>query len=182
MINNYSNLEPSKGSRILCGRSSFRPILFGWVLILLPAIALAQTTIAFDGNSQPLLFGVSRIEKALQKSGRSVNKVKINADLQDIEIVINIIGADPKLRKEGYALSHTGGKLQITAIDPVGAMYGALDLAEQIIEGKTLEAVTDKEVNPHFTVRAIKFNLPWSSYRTGPAMQQHMEVCRDLGF
>jgi hypothetical protein len=48
--------------------------------------------------------------------------------------------------------------------------------------GKTWQTISSKKVNPHFTVRALKFNLPWSSYRVGPAMDQHLEVCRDLKF
>jgi hypothetical protein len=48
--------------------------------------------------------------------------------------------------------------------------------------GKTLQTIADKNVRPYLSVRAIKFNLPWSSYRSGPAMDLHNEVCRDLSF
>jgi hypothetical protein len=145
-------------------------------------MAIAQTTIAFDWESQPLLFGVSRIEKAFQKSGHPVKKISINQGFRDAGIEIRVIGQDASLRKEGYTITHKENRLLVTAIDPVGAMYGALDVAEQIAMGQPWQTALNKTVNPHLTVRAIKFNLPWSSYRTGPAMQQHMEVCRDLGF
>ncbi len=161
----------------------YRHLFLSWaILFLLPGLVIGQITMAFDKDSQPIQFGVSRIEKALQKSGHPGRKIKVNRDLLDAEIGIKVVDHDATLRKEGYTIRHQEGKVLITAIDPVGAMYGALDVAEQIAEGKSWETAIDKKVNPHFTVRAIKFNLPWSSYRTGPAMQQHMEVCRDLDF
>jgi len=61
-------------------------------------------------------------------------------------------------------------------------MYGALDVAEQISMGKTWQTINKKKQNPNFSVRALKFNLPWSSYRVGPSMDQHLQVCRDLKF
>ena len=164
---------------------SFRNVLFSCTfLLILPAMAFAQTTVAFDWESQPLVFGVSRIEKALENSGHPVKKIKITPGIQDADIVIQVVSGltDPTLRKGGYNITYKKSALSVTAIDPAGAMYGALDVAEQIVAGQTWQTGTNKMVHPHLTVRAIKFNLPWSSYRTGPAMQQHMEVCRDLGF
>jgi len=182
MINKYSNPKPAKGSRILRGMNSFPGIPMVCLLLALPAITLAQTSGTLVGDSQPIRFGLSRVEKALQKSGHPIGKIKINRDLLDAEIGIKVVDHAATIRKEGYTITHQGGKVMITAIDQGGAMYGALDVAEQIMNGKTSETIADKKVNPHFTVRAIKFNLPWSSYRTGPAMQQHMDVCRDLVF
>ena len=44
-------------------------------------------------------------------------------------------------------------------------MYGILDLAEQIETGKSLEKVRSRTSDPKFEFRAVKFNLPWYSYR-----------------
>ncbi len=154
------------------------------LLLVLHIKANGQTSIAFDTSSQPLLYGVSRIEKALQTSGITIRRISTAPDILEADIFIQIHGNSPDLaiNKEGYKISHNKTTLRIEAIDPVGAMYGALDVAEQIASGKTWQSITNKIVNPRLTVRAIKFNLPWSSYRTGPAMQLHTEVCRDLGF
>jgi hypothetical protein len=46
-------------------------------------------------------------------------------------------------------------------------MYGAMELAEAIGMGKLLSQVPDQTTHPHFTVRALKFDLPWSPYRYG---------------
>ena len=141
-----------------------------------------QVTVAFDTASKPLTFAVDRLKKAYQRFEQQV----ITTDLataknnEDIAIVIN--GNNKSIQKEGYNISFINKKLRIDAIDGTGAMYGLLDVAEQVQMGKTWQTVKTGTINPHFTVRAIKFNLPWSSYRSGPAMELHMETCRDLRF
>jgi hypothetical protein len=60
-------------------------------------------------------------------------------------------------------------------------MYGTLELAEQFRAGG-LAGVRPGVANPRFPFRAIKFNLPWSSYRVDPALQLHHDTVRDLKF
>jgi hypothetical protein len=54
-----------------------------------------------------------------------------------------------------------GGRRVITVVgaDPVGAMYGGLDIAEAIHTG-TLDALKDSDHTPHIAQRGIKFNIP----------------------
>ncbi len=165
-------------------RQSVQITLFG-IIFFLPLLTMAQVTIAFDDNIQPVVFGVSRLEEALKKSGQQVQKTNFAVTSKEANIVIQVTTrqvADPSLQKEGYQISNKNNNLLVSAIDPAGAMYGVMDVAEQITMGKTWQTVTSKKVNPRLAVRALKFNLPWSSYRLGPAMNTHLEVCRDLAF
>jgi len=58
-------------------------------------------------------------------------------------------------------------------------MYGLLELADMIdIHG--LDDVPEKTVNSRFPFRAIKFNIPWGSYRRNESLQLHRETVRDL--
>lgn len=160
-------------------------IKFGlFIICLLPVIANGQLIVAFDINNQPVSFGVSRLEQALNKAGQQVRKIDLRKGLNDANVVVQVITTkEPSsIQKQGFQIEHKNKVLFISAIDAAGAMYGALDAAEQIRMGKAWQAITAKKVNPYFTVRALKFNLPWSSYRVGPAMDQHLEVCRDLKF
>ena len=61
-------------------------------------------------------------------------------------------------------------------------MYATLEIAEQLEHRKKAAGRQRQTFNPRLSVRAVKFNLPWSPYRTGEVMEQHYEVCRDLGF
>lgn len=143
-----------------------------------------RVVIAFDMASKPVQFGVSEIEKALVKTGQSVEKQSFTASETPAVITIRMIssGANVPVKEEGYQLSNRAGKILITASDAVGAMYGAMDLAEQLRMGQTLKTITAKTANPHLAVRALKVNLPWLPYRTGPAMDVHLDVCKDLAY
>jgi len=143
----------------------------------------AQVTIAFDANNQPVAFGVEHIVSALAKSGVQVRRVHSD-ESKTAKIVVSVLPAIElsAVAKEGFEISYRNKVLFVKSTDPVGAMYGALDVGEQLRMGKTWQNIDAKKTAPHFTVRALKFNLPWSSYRVGPAMDQHLEICRDLQF
>jgi len=148
------------------------------------ATVSAPVVVAFDTSSKPVSFGVSQVEKALLKSGRTLDKQLYGSTETAADITIRVLTEQPEpiLREEGYQLIYQNKKVLITAIDPVGAMYGVMDVAEQLRMGRTLNDLTSKTANPHLAVRALKVNLPWLPYRTGPAMDVHREVCRDLGY
>jgi hypothetical protein len=151
-------------------------------IFFFPLFVSAQVTIAFDFNNQPIAFGVTKIEDALKSSGQKLQRIQLSQASNKTNIVIRLNAGKQTLRKEGFEINNQNNILTISAIDAAGAMYGALDVAEQISMGKNRQSISNKKQNPYFTVRALKFNLPWSSYRVGPAMDQHLEVCRDLKF
>lgn len=154
------------------------------VILLSVDVAQSQVAIAFDTSNQPVAFGVSQIEKALHATKHEVKKINITSGSNNANIVISFSSnhSSVSVQKEGYTIGYKNKVLVIKAVDPAGAMYGAFDVAEQINMGKAWQTVANRQVNPHFTVRALKFNLPWSSYRTGVVMEQHTETCRDLTF
>lgn len=87
-----------------------------------------------------------------------------------------------RIEAEGYVLhrrKNNPNLLYIIASDPTGAMYGILDVAEQLSFGIALNQIETKRVNPSQAHRVIKYNLPWSSYRQGEALSIHYETCRD---
>ncbi|MFD2932804.1 hypothetical protein [Spirosoma flavum] len=164
-------------------------ILWLCMLTFLPRFVSAQAkaerlVVAFDTTNKPIRFGVSHLEKALQKAGQSINTMLLVSGAKAATITIRIVPAqtESSIREEGYRISYQQTNLLITATDSVGAMYGVMDAAEQIGMGKTWRTLTTKKVDPHLTVRALKVNLPWSSYRSGPAMELHTDVCRDLKY
>jgi hypothetical protein len=150
------------------------------ILLFFPAGVFAQVRIFYNTESKPLLFGIERIRQALPQSSSALLRAAGDSGRADILVLVKESLAG--VRPEGYEISQRGGRLVVTASDPTGGMYGALDVAEQIRHGLKPGQIRARRVNPHFSVRAVKFNLPWSPYRTGPAMEQHMTVCRDLAF
>jgi len=170
-----------------------------WFVIIPPV--QADVSIAYRTDCAQLNFAVSRLAEALRKA----NESPLLYDLADLSHKDIIIVADeteavflpgtpmkqpinPLIKQEGFQIRkfRSGNKviLCVIARDETGAMYGTLDLTEQIQMKNGLREVEEKVTNPHFVFRAIKFNLPWSSYRPNenPAMNLHTQTCRDLNF
>jgi hypothetical protein len=70
---------------------------------------------------------------------------------------------ESKIRAEGFSLRHlVRGKqhlIYVLSRDDGGAMYGGLELAEQI-RTRGLEGVVDTDRNPYMSMRGTKFNIP----------------------
>ncbi len=86
------------------------------------------------------------------------------------------------LKPEGYQILKMKELVYIIGGDERGLMYGILDLRDQLKVGRKIDQIEEKTENPRFHFRAIKFNLPWSSYRLGESLQLHMETVKDTVF
>jgi hypothetical protein len=117
-----------------------------------------------------------------------------NPDAHHIVIVTNAGDAaqlygltiDGSIGTEGFEFrrsQHDGYlALFVLACDESGAMYGVLELAEQFRMHGNLLNVAERVANPGFSFRAVKFNLPWSSYRKNECFDLQKETVRDLVF
>ena len=112
-------------------------LLFFLSLFLRPA--LAQVTISCNIESEPVLYGINHIRKAFEPSGKSVTVERMNGARADIVILVE--DKLPGIAREGFEISHSSHSLYIKATDPSGAMYGAMDVAEQVRMGHPLDAV-----------------------------------------
>jgi hypothetical protein len=157
-----------------------RGILYAVLLLYIAAPATArEVTIALPANSPQVAFAAGRLDDALRASG---DLPMHRSAASPAEIVIRFPDAAAKIVSGGFEIRKSPGKgISVLASDESGAMYGILGLAEQI-RTVGLARVQEQQSIPRFPFRAIKFNLPWSSYRVGEALQQHTETVRDLKF
>ncbi len=127
--------------------------------------------VEYNGTSSVILHGGRKLNKQLMKSPSTIDfsvLVKLDKELGEESFQIS--------KPENHSLTVTGG-------DDVGVMYGLLDLAEQLgLNGHDTLAIRLNSGKPQFPFRAIKFNTPWSAYRTHPALTQHWETARDLNY
>jgi hypothetical protein len=101
-------------------------------------------------------FSIQEINKELAEYNISVLPgVYENADISFI-----IQSDHDQIKPEGFKILITDkNKIQIIASDAAGAMYGGLELAEQIrISG--LKSVEETTQNPYMLIRGTKFNIP----------------------
>jgi len=113
----------------------------GGMVLLLALTAVAATEVRNEVPGPVSEFGAAAIRDAA--GGRSLGRV--------------VISVAKDLKPEAYRIRASGGGFAVTGGDARGAMYGALDFAEQLeLTGK----VRDKKEQPSLEVRALKFNIP----------------------
>jgi hypothetical protein len=81
-----------------------------------------------------------------------------------------------RLKPECYATAVGRRSLTIAGGDERGVIYGALSVAEQLRNGVALKALQAKTESAALPFRAIKFNLPWDSYRSSSALDLHYDT------
>ncbi len=75
-----------------------------------------------------------------------------------------------------------GWTVDVVAFGPRGAMYGVWEVVDRIEPSGALRSAANGRRSPRVRFRAVKFDLPWASYRRGPAMALHDETCRSRRF
>jgi len=162
--------------------------------------ANGDVSVAYRTSSPRLRFAVGKLDEALRGINENVTHYDQGSFSEEADIIIvsnaseaavlrgasGTIALNPSIRREGFQLvklrTNDRTMLCVQARDESGAMYGVLDLAEQVRIRGGLKDVEEKVLNPRFPFRAIKFNLPWSPYRSGAATEMHLDTCRDLNF
>ncbi len=137
-----------------------------------------EVALACDPDCAPAAFAAGRVKEALEEIGHSVRTGAGAPSGPSVEIAVGNLPRGP----ESFEIRRTGTSIRVLGADPAGAMYGGLDLAEQIRMTGALGKVTERSASPRFPFRAIKFNLPWMSYRKHESLGQHHDTCRDLKF
>jgi hypothetical protein len=95
-------------------------------------------------------------------------------------ITIQTVIDTQTLEAEAFSIELNNEEITVKGGDATGVMYGLLDIKEQLTNGQTL--IKEKTISPHLSFRAIKYNLPWSSYRNSEALNLHKETCRDINY
>ena len=155
--------------------------IFRYSIFFVPAIFLllscnkSNLTIYLDVNrSSPQI--IYAVEKILEL--KLSNSVTFSDD--NPELIIHAGLDSVNLRSEAYKITVKDSLIEISGGDPVGLMYGLLEVKNQLKTGS--RSVQSKEESPALMFRAIKFNLPWDSYRNSEALSLHYETCRDTNY
>ena len=148
-----------------------------------------RTSLASQGNST--LRGDLEAQLATPVQGSF--RIVIAASVEESSLVATKLGLQPSasnVSAQAYSirkLDAIGGPTYVVlAADPVGAMYGGLDLAEAVRLG-TLASVKDSDHSPFIANRGIKFNVPLDvrtpSYSdAGDSAQQNIPEVWDIAF
>jgi hypothetical protein len=133
-----------------------------------------------------IFFGISKLLFAQNTEYEYANKVLKNAFLTHTKSPFKAykisLAIENGLGKEAYSLTVQNKNILITGGDKTGLIYGTLGLVEDIKNGLNPKLLSNRKESPHFALRAIKYDLPWDTYRHSVALDQHYETCRDLKY
>ena len=154
------------------------------VTLLACAASLQSAEVTVSAPDAPMLrLALGKLETSLRQQGDSLKHtaMPVQDTAEGIAVIIDP-AAVATLGPDGFNRTRVRRGLKINAGSDRGAMYGLLDLAQELRLGTPLNRMPDRTVKSPLEFRAIKFNLPWSAYRTSPALEQHQETCKDLKF
>ncbi len=144
-----------------------RPLIYALALFTAfenESLAATARVYAWSG-AEPEKFGAAEVGAALRSRGYTVTlrDAMDNFTVRDRALVYFNSTADSTISPEGFEIRHTvDGKrhaFHVVSRDAAGAMYGGLELAEQIrIHGVGQVRATRR--NPHMPMRGTKFNIP----------------------
>ena len=134
-----------------------------------------QVKIVYEKASQQAKYAAERLEKTLTTKGYLLTESKPT-------IVITLSTNVKQLEEEAYTIQANGKTITITGGDNRGMIYGSLSLAEEVRNGQRLESIKSRSEKPNYSFRAIKFDLPWDTYRHSDALDLHYETCKDLNY
>lgn len=159
-----------------------------WVLLCFIFIsgcndAQKELKIFSSSDNAMVGFSIQEINKELAEYNISV----LPGSYEDADISFIIQPDHDQINPEGFKILITDkNKIEVIASDAAGAMYGGLELAEQIrLSG--LKKVQETAQNPYMLIRGTKFNIPLDvrtpSY-TDPcdAAQKNMLEMWNIGF
>jgi hypothetical protein len=141
-------------------------------LLAAQATAAPLAVIGFEDRSAPVIFAADDVEAALRTRKFRVQKTEDwrIADAPGMDVVVRFARVDraddpqfEKLEREGFLIRNVPlenhRELVVLSSDSAGAMYGGLELAEQIrVNG--VAGVKDTDRNPYLALRGTKFNIP----------------------
>ena len=157
--------------------------LFVGSLPVSPLAAMVDDRIGLcaDQREGPIAHAAAEIRAVVEGSGLSV-EYRPGGDCETGPSISLLVDEACSSGKEGFRIVRAGERLEVCSSGSVGAMYGGLAVAEELRTGISVADIAEREEAPTVEFRAIKFNLPWDSYRRSPALQMHEEAVRDLRF
>lgn len=149
--------------------------LFTMVFVVSVLPSFSQTVyIAFDSASPQQIYAAGRLKQSLLKQGHTIENTGSGYKIS--------FAIDKSLGAEAYSISKQEKSFAISGGDERGLIYGSLSMAEDLRNGTLLKNIQARNEKPHVPLRAIKFDLPWDTYRHSYALDLHDETCRDTNY
>jgi len=168
-------------------------------LVVLFAVVLVSCArpkaveVYYNNDSATLSYAVGKLGEHFDISGHSMDEEPGSSTSQKIVILTPSLTLQENqssilsnhiadLKSDGYKIVRENQDIYVISQTDRGCLYAIMDMIEQGGESLDVAKLEERMVNPAHSLRAIKFNLPWSPYRPGESTGLHKETCRDLDF
>lgn len=144
-----------------------------------------RVALRYAANHSPSSYAGRMLEKALTAKGYTIltpGPEENRAPSLKADFTIQLTSDRRVAGSEAFAILPDGHDIRIIGGDDRGMIYGSLRLAEEIKNGTPLREIRETHEEPHLPFRAIKFDLPWDTYRHSYALDQHIGTCHDTLF
>ncbi len=154
---------------------------FMLVFWLAAATAHAESVTVLSRQESPqAAYAARKLRTALSERGFAIAPARAPDGQNSRKVILSV---DPThLAPEEFRIQPRGKAITITGGDNRGMIYGALALTGMLGNGTRFEDVKARTERAKVRLRAIKYNLPWSTYRPSSALSQHYETARDLHY
>jgi hypothetical protein len=143
-------------------------------ILTTPAVA-QSVRLSYDKSLPQAVYAAGMLEKSLLKKGYILKP-------DGATYTISLVVKNQDLVSETYTIQPEGENITITGGDERGLIYGCLSLAEEVRNGTRLQQIKPKREQSKFSIRAIKFDLPWDTYRHSYALDLHQATCKDIDY
>jgi hypothetical protein len=137
-------------------------------LLAFAAACPAQNAdVVSDRETPQLRFAKQELDAALQGQRffvyHGATKLPLKVGTRNMRIRIETRADSPGIQAEGFIITRADREdeiqVHVVSIDTAGALYGTLELAEQI-RTRGVEGVSATARNPYMRLRGTKFNIP----------------------
>ena len=133
-----------------------------------------SVTLVYSKTSTQQAYAAGILEQAVSKRGYSIKE-------SGADYLVSFV-IDKKLDNEAFSIQPASRKITISGGDETGIIYGSLSIAEELRNGVAIQHIKAKNEAPKLPFRAIKYDLPWDTYRHSYALDLHGETCKDVNY
>ena len=127
----------------------------------------------YDSTVVRQVYAIRNLRDALVRNGHPIRK----SGGRVITLVL-----DRSLGSEAFTISFNARNLVLKGGDNNGILYGCLSLIEDLDNKIPIAKIKSRSESPTLPFRAIKYDLPWDTYRHSTALSQHQETCSDIQY
>lgn len=139
------------------------------VLLLIASNGLSQS-FQYDTASARQRYAITRLSAALkQDKSAAAYTIRLTMDTSAFAFESFFV------KQHNHIINITGGSDR-------ALIYGCLAVAEDLNNGAALKNIQPKNEKAFLSFRAIKYDLPWDTYRHSYALSLHDTTCRDTAY